>query len=119
MGTSANLNQLKAECNRIAEEITPEMLTDINKYLENDSPQLLIQGLEEFVALLRNAKTASNNDVELYMASHEKLIIKLQRINASDLTYTTVERHRDAFNNLITSFQRGEDSYYLPIIQWG
>jgi len=38
----------------------------VNTTLASKSPENLIKGLEHFVALLRNSKSASNVDVELF-----------------------------------------------------
>jgi len=50
-------------CRELAGGITNEMVTEINKILENESPARLIEGLETFIAVLRNSATASNIDV--------------------------------------------------------
>jgi len=54
---------------------------------------MLTSGLEIVVALLRNARKSTNTDVELYLESHEKFILKLKRVDASTLDEAKVNVH--------------------------
>lgn len=49
------------------------------KYFETESNPSLVAGVGGMVALLRNNKTATNVDVELYLADYSKLMYKLKR----------------------------------------
>jgi hypothetical protein len=85
----------------------------------------LVDGIESFVAVLRNHKTASNDDVELYFHDYSRLIFKLENIDASSLFLDVVEYHKQAFSNVIASFtsERHEDfklnSQFAVFINWG
>ena len=48
----------------------------VNATLSSYSPKALCNGLESLVAMIRNAETASNFDVELYFADYSKLMLK-------------------------------------------
>lgn len=49
--------------------------------------------MEKFVGMLRNQPSASNIDVELYFKDAQKLALKLEKIDASVLSYNVVEKH--------------------------
>jgi hypothetical protein len=63
------------------------------KYFESDCNFSLVTGIQLFVALLRNNKSATNVDVELYLKDYEKLMFKLRRADASGLSTSTVTFH--------------------------
>jgi hypothetical protein len=49
------------------------MLIKLNKELEEGRPSMVVEGLEAFVALLRNKERANHIDVKLYFEDYEKL----------------------------------------------
>lgn len=49
--------------------------------------------MEKFVGMLRNQPSANNIDVELYFKDAQKLSLKLEKIDASLLSYDVVENH--------------------------
>lgn len=49
--------------------------------------------MEKFVGMLRNQPNASNIDVELYFQDAQKLALKLEKIDASLLSYDVIEKH--------------------------
>ena len=85
----------------------------------------MVNGIESFVAVLRNHKTATNDDVELYFHDYSRLIFKLENIQANSLFLEVVEHHKQAFANVLSSFtdQRHEDfklnSQFAVFINWG
>lgn len=95
---------MKTRLSELAAQITEKHITNLNAILSKKSPGTLIDGLESFVALLRNHKAASNDDVELYFHDYSRLIFKLESIDASKLNLDIVEHHKLAFANLKASF---------------
>lgn len=85
----------KTELNKIAAEITPEVLKELNKLLDGQKPEKLIALLECFVALLRNREKADHIDVKLYLSDHEKLEYKLKNIDEASLDPNYVKLHAD------------------------
>lgn len=63
--------------------------------LKNKAPTTLVDGLESFVSILRNRRQASNIDVEMYFKDFSKLILKMQRLDATTLDLDIVQRHRE------------------------
>jgi len=117
-------HNLKSDCDSKQKNITSEIVKKVNHIFDRDrpAPQTLIAGMECFVALLRNAKKASNVDVELYFASYEKLDIKLGRIQPTSLKYETVQHHQNLLNNLVSRFTGTEENesldFFRPIVEW-
>jgi len=52
----------------------------------------LRKGIEAFVALLRNTVDADATDVEIYLQDYNKLIWKLEKIDAKTLDIDNVQR---------------------------
>jgi len=50
--------------------------------------------MESFVGLLRNSVESTNIDVELYFRAHDKLILKLEKIDPSTLDFDTLNFHK-------------------------
>ena len=65
----------------------------VNKVLGGYSPDTLIDSLETVVAMMRNAQSANNVDVELYFMDYSKLLWKMQRLNPTDLDAALVAQH--------------------------
>ena len=99
----------------------------VNALLVNNSPGDLVVGLEHFVAILRNSRSASNVDVELFFLDHKKLTTKLRRMEPNQLKYENVKIHRDEIASIIGKFEDnprpGKDEVnlgpYKPLVQWG
>lgn len=99
----------------------------VNALLVNNSPGDLVVGLEHFVAILRNSRSASNVDVELFFLDHKKLTTKLRRMEPNQLKYENVQIHRDEIATIIGKFQDNprpaKDEVNLgpfkPLIEWG
>ena len=93
--------------------------------MSKKSPGTLIDGIESFVALLRNHKSASNVDVELYFHDFSRLIFKLENIDASHLHLDIVEHHKQAFAKILPGFTsvNHEDfklnSQFAVFVNWG
>lgn len=104
--------------------INGDMIKQINAIFDRDAkaPGVLIEGMETFVALLRNAKRANNVDVELYFGSYEKLIIKLGRIDPAQLKYDIVVIHQEKLSGLVKRFSGMDEGVnldaYRPIMEW-
>ena len=99
----------------------------VNETLNNHSPGMLVVGLEHFVALLRNSRSANNVDVELFFKDAQKLTTKLRRMEASTLKYDNVKIHRDELASVKGEFadnpRPAKDEVNLgpfaPLIEWG
>lgn len=76
--------------------------------LEKQSPDDLVAFLEKFVGMLRNQPTASNIDVELYFKDANKLALKLEKIDATTLSFNVISAHKDAFNTMDHKMQAYE-----------
>lgn len=98
------LDQERENLARIVEKMDKMQLKKINELLQKSSPSTLVAGLESLVALLRNHKTATNVDVELYFQDFTKLTLKLQRIEAASLSKEYVEKHHKALKAILPSF---------------
>lgn len=97
---------MKKELSALASLISEKHLKKINVVLSKKSPGTLIDGIESFVAVLRNNKAASNDDVELYFHDYSRLIFKLESIKAENLNLEIVEHHKQAFAKVIASFTK-------------
>ena len=99
----------------------------INALLVNNSPGALVAGLEHFVAILRNSRSASNVDVELFFLDAKKLTTKLRRMEPTQLKYENVQIHRDQIASIIDKFEDNprpaKDEVnlgpYKPLVEWG
>lgn len=76
------------------------------------------------MALLRNNKSASNVDVELYFQDFSRLVFKLENIDASHLDLDIVEHHKQSFAKILPSFKevKHEDfklnNQFASFIDW-
>lgn len=77
MQQTGNTNEFKEQMSSAVDSVTPDMLKQLNKLLENESPKALVVVLEHFVALLRNKSNTKNADVELFMKDCAKLVAKM------------------------------------------
>jgi len=122
---SKDLPTLKTNLAAIKEKINEKTVKKINQILSKKSPGTLIDGLESFVALLRNHKSATNVDVELYFSDFSRLIFKLENIDASHLHLEIVEHHKESLAKILPSFtsEKHEDfklnSQFADFINWG
>ena len=89
------------------------MLKEINLVLEEQRPQVLIDALECFIALLRNKLAANHIDVKLYLLDNTKLQFKLRTIDAKKLSYDVVHKAIERLARI-----NGIDSAYEPIVLW-
>lgn len=67
-----------------------EDLDAINAVLDVRKPDVLIEGLEALVGLLRNKVEVKNVDVQLYLESFEKLKFKMEYLDGSTLDINSV-----------------------------
>lgn len=85
--------------------------------------------VEHFVGLLRNVQQANPKDVQIYLADHKKLVLKLNKQvnNAHTLALKYVKLHHDALLALNGDFpeaksaQKGsnmEDGHIRSILDW-
>ena len=116
---------MKKELSVLAALITEKHIKKINVVLSKKSPGTLIDGLESFVAVLRNQKAATNDDVELYFHDYSRLIFKLESIKAENLNLEVVEYHKQALAKVIASFNSKKhqdfalNSQFAVFINWG
>jgi hypothetical protein len=100
----------------------------MNKQLMVQRPKWL-PVVEHFIALLRNVQQASPKDVQIYLADHKKLVLKLNKQvnNAHTLTLKYVRLHHEALVALNGDFpeaktaQKGsnmEDGHIRSILEW-
>ena len=95
--------------------------------LSENSPGVLVAGLEHFVAILRNSKAANNVDVELFFLDAKKLGTKLRRMEPSGLKYENIAHHKEQLASIADQFvdnpKPAQNEVNLgpfkPLIQWG
>lgn len=91
---SQGIPAMKEKLTELVKLITEKHVKKINEVLSKKSPIALVSGIESFVAILRNHKTATNDDVELYFHDYSRLIFKLENIQANTLFLEVVEHHK-------------------------
>lgn len=97
-----------------------EDLESINSILDIRKPDVLVEGLEAFVGLLRNKLEVKNVDVQLYLEDYEKLRFKMEYLDGSTLDLNAVKRHEKALKEVKDRFNNDEDaSPYVYIIEFG
>ena len=94
-----DLNNIKGNKNNIN-----VIVGKVNTMLSNNSPGVLVAGLEHFVAILRNSKSASNVDVELFFLDAKKLGTKLRRMEPSGLKYENIAHHKEQLASIVGQF---------------
>lgn len=72
--------------------VTPVLLKNLNKVLENDSPSALVPLLENFICLLRNKEKTKAEDVELFLADAGKLKAKMSKTTTTSCSLEIVEQ---------------------------
>lgn len=106
-------------------QITSKNIGNLNKILNKNSPSSLCEGLESLVALMRNHEVATPIDVELYFRDFNKIVLKMQRLDAAALDRDLIEKHRVDLQNIKPHFtdQNSSDyrknSEFAPLIEWG
>lgn len=85
--TVQQVDGLKKECRDLAGLVNKKQVEKINKILEKDSPQVMVDALETVVALMRNHQRATNIDVELYFKDYKKLQMKMERMDPASLDF--------------------------------
>jgi hypothetical protein len=75
------IKSIRGELRKIQSEITPKLVKDTCKHLENKDTEPLVRCLEALVGTLRNTEKCSNIDVELYLKTHEGLTFKMNRVD--------------------------------------
>ena len=90
----------------------------LNQYFENDSNFSLVAGISSLVAILRNNKTASNVDVELYLKDYEKLIFKLRQADVKNLSVNTVNFHQKELSKIIGAFTNSSHADYAACAEF-
>ena len=84
----------------------------VNEVLSEYSPSALCDGLETLVAMLRNSDHATPYDVQLYFMDYEKLMMKFQRINPTDLSLALVQQHGSRLREILPIFTDRNDVEY-------
>lgn len=54
--------------------------------------------MESFVGLLRNSEESTNVDVQLYFKAHDKLVLKMEKIDPNTLDFDIVNFHKEKLN---------------------
>ena len=72
--------------------VTKEMIAQINKILENDSPAPLTQSLEHFISLLRDKPNTKSVDVELFLQDHGKLVATMKKADTTKCRTVKIEQ---------------------------
>lgn len=70
----------KEELRQIQKQITPQLVADLYKFLEQKNVPKITQMIEALVGLLRNTEEVHSSDVKCYLAKHEGLIYKMQNV---------------------------------------
>lgn len=122
---SQGLDSQRSELASIVKGIDKKTFNRVNKVLGGYSPDTLINSLETVVAMMRNAQSANNVDVELYFMDFSKLLWKMQRLNPADLDAALVVQHGKTLATLLPRFadkSLPEHSYIAGLEQfcrWG
>ena len=91
----------------------------INTILDVRKPEILISGLESFTAILRNKTEVKNVDVQLYLDDFEKLLFKMEYIDAKTLDIAIIKKHRAKLVALQRDFYSDDDSRdFKYFIKW-
>lgn len=115
----------KAQLHEILKKIDKLQVKKLNEILTKHSPSTLIAALESFVALLRNHTNATNVDVELYFQDYTKLVLKLQRVDPTQMDVSIIDLHEKTLNELspfFTDASHADHKYnvhFAPFIEWG
>jgi len=117
-GKKSGIDALHKRYESLTHQITPEMIHRLNQIFENDVPQVLINVMESFIGLLRNVKKANNVDVELYLKSYEKLILKLGRIAPQEVGKDVLTHQKKAMSNYRSQLQSSSFSDYGVFADW-
>ena len=80
-GASGFVNKMNA----CIDDVTEKQVANLNKIFESKSPSSLVDGMQAFVALLRNNNFTQSVDVELFFKDSEKLKRKMQRVKTTDV----------------------------------
>lgn len=89
--SNTSSDSAKSSCRAETMKVTPKMIKNLNKILQNDSPATLVECLENFLSLLRNKANTTNADVELFMKDHNKLVIKMNKLETTGCDLELVE----------------------------
>lgn len=76
----------KDELRNIQKLLTPELVTKLYKRLESTNVIPLATMIETLIAILRGQKSATANDVQLYLKKHENMIYKMQNAVVARVT---------------------------------
>lgn len=120
---SSDTSGFVAKCSQFTDDLTGKMVEEINKLLLSDKPELLIMGIEPFVAVLRNKMDADNVDVELFFKKHANLVAKMRRMEMRDMQQNVVESKLQAISPLIQQWEATERteqdiSEYSVLLKW-
>ena len=100
------------------------MVKDINKIFLSSKPDQLIEGIEPFVAILRNKMDAENVDVELFFKKHANLVAKMKRMEMRDMQEQVVSSKLAIIEPLIKQWQategaeKGDICQFAVLLQW-
>lgn len=119
---------LKAHQDALAnyvKQVTSKNIGNLNKILLKSSPPSLCEGLESLVALMRNHSHATPIDVELYFRDFNKIVLKMQRLDAAALDSEFIEKHQGDLQRIKPHFVDSTNSdfkknnEFAPLIEWG
>lgn len=92
-------------CMEEVDNVTSDMVKQVNRVLYSDQPDLLINGIEAFVAILRNKMDANNVDVELFFKKYENLVAKMRRMEMRDMNEQVVRVRGAECDKLIRDWE--------------
>lgn len=120
-------SQQRTKCADLAEHLTKAMVEKINRILYSDTPVELTDGLEPFVAILRNKMDATNVDVEIFFSKHENLQAKMKRLEMRDMNLDVIKAKMPLINDIIkaktwdnTHSEEGDKNWsdLIDILSW-
>ena len=79
------IKKLKQEMEEAVKDITPELLSEVNKFFEHKSNEAGIYVLESLVGLMRKTKKSDNFSVELYLKKYESFMHALHKVVPKNL----------------------------------
>ena len=68
---------------------------------------------------MRNHEEANSIDVELYFRDFNKLVLKMQRLDAATLDLALIKKHRIGLKAYLGETNDKKYEEFLPLIEWG
>lgn len=107
-------------------DIKEPLIKKFNELLYEETPAVLIAGIEPFVALLRNKEQANNVDVELFFKVPANLISKLGRMDMASMDEAVVSMKLEELNAALGPIEQAKGdtpktnfAQYALFIKWG